>query len=118
MKHLLAAALGSAFLASTAYAADMPLKAPAEPIPVAQSSWYVVVGAPVLFGGVDSSLQDRNCVTSIFIPCGIKGSMNGDGGFGVFGGVGYRFTPWFRGELRIGGGWSDIEGHVNAGLPA
>jgi opacity protein-like surface antigen len=114
MKRILLGSVLAATFAFTAAAADMPVKAPVRPLPSASifapSPWYVVAGGSVLFSGGRTDLRDRDCTTSVFLPCGTPASIEGDGGGGVFGGVGYRVSPWLRAELRVGYGWSDAEG--------
>jgi opacity protein-like surface antigen len=114
MKALVLGAVVSAALCAPAFAADIAVKGPPRASFVsAPSPWYAVVGGAVLFSGGSTDLRDRDCSTSPFLPCGVTASIQGDGGWGVFGGIGYRFSPWLRGELRVGYGESQAEGDSN-----
>lgn len=64
---------------------------PPPPPPPAPSPWYALLSAGAAFPS-DTSIS----------ALGVNGSINYDTGFHVFGGLGYRFTPWIAAELELG----------------
>ena len=122
MKSLALGAVVMTSLVLPSFGADMPVKAPQQHTytSASKSPWYAVVGGSALFTGGSADLRDRDCgnINSI-LPCGTPASMHGSGGGGIFGGLGYRWSPWLRTELRVGYGWSDAKGDTNIpGFPA
>jgi opacity protein-like surface antigen len=103
-------------VAGNALAADLPTpsmftKAPAATW--APKNWYVTGGGTILFSGGSTSVRDRDCSgINSNIPCDADSKLKGDGGWGLYGGVGYRFTRWMRGEVRIGYGEASASGTV------
>jgi opacity protein-like surface antigen len=112
MRHLSAGVVVLGLSVGVASAADMPVKAVVlSKAPVAaQTGLYAVVGGSVAFEGGSATLNERNCNSAVFIPCNVPANMKSEGGWGIFGGIGYRFVRWFRGEVRVGYGEASARG--------
>jgi len=111
MKILSAISVAAATVATMAavHAADlkMPVKAP-PPIAATSTGFYIVGGGNIMFDGRGDANFDGNCGDPARLaPCGVNSRVDTRNGFGGFAGVGYRFLPWLRGELRLGGGTVD-----------
>jgi opacity protein-like surface antigen len=112
----LAVAAASILFAGSTFAADLgsrPMVTKAPAATFAPNYWYVTGGGTILFSGGHTSVRDRDCASALAsIPCGADGRLNGDGGWGLYGGVGYRFTRWMRGEVRLGYGEASASGTI------
>lgn len=102
-KLLLASIAGLALASGSAFAADMPLKAPVykAPPPPPVYSWtgcYLDAG-----GGYGLYNQDSHSETTGLVPIGVPVTNGGRGWLGRFGaGCDYQVAPIFKGALVIG----------------
>lgn len=93
--------VASVLSAGTAVAADLPVRnAPAFVGSIFTPGFYVIAGGGLVLPGTTNT-QERDCATG-FTLCGSVNPIGASNGWSVMGGVGYRFNPWFRGDIGLG----------------
>lgn len=93
-----------------ARAADMAAKTPPTPVPYS-GSWYGYGGTSIPITDEPNKLTDSGCV--YITACST--TMHADSAWGAIGGIGYRFSPYWRVDLRGGYGEAEVSAKNVAG---
>ena len=95
--------VASVLSVGAAVAADLPVrKAPAFVGSSFTPGFYVIAGGGLLLPGSADS-RERDCTPPAgFTLCGSVNPIGASNGWSVMAALGYRFNPWFRGDIGIG----------------